>query len=42
MVKGYTLEELLKPAANKEDVHQQAKSIEQSLQLNQDDNKEVN
>ena len=42
MVKGYTLEKLLKHAANKEDIDLQAKSIEQSLQLNQDDNKKVN
>ena len=42
MVKGYTLEELLKHAANKEGIDRQAKLIEQSLRLNQNDNKEVN
>ena len=34
MVKSYSLEELLKHAANKEDIDRQAKAIEQSLQVN--------
>ena len=34
-VKSYSLEELLRHAANKEDIDRQAKAIEQSLQVNQ-------
>ena len=34
MVKSYSLEELLKHAANKEDIDRQAKAIEQSLHVN--------
>lgn len=41
MVKGYFLEELLKHATNKEDIDQQVKSIEQSLQLNREEEDEV-
>ena len=37
MVKNYTLHELLKHAANKEDIERQAKCIEQSLQANKQD-----
>lgn len=40
MVKRYLLGEL--HAAEKEGIDRQAKSFEQSLQLNRDDDKEVN
>ena len=42
MVKSYSLEELLKHAANKEDIDRQAKSIERSLQSTRVDEKDVN
>ena len=38
MVKSYSLEELLKHAANKEDIDRQAKAIEQSLQVSRREN----
>ena len=42
MVKGYSLDELLKHAANKEDIDGQAKPIEQSLRLHRQEANEVN
>lgn len=38
MVKSYSLEELLKHAANKEDIDRQAKAIEQLLQVSRSEN----
>ena len=38
MVKSYSLEELLRHAANKEDIDRQAKAIEQSLQVSRSEN----
>ena len=38
MVKSYSLEELLKHTANKEDIDRQAKAIEQLLQVSRSEN----